>query len=178
MGGVEIPDYHDGQNMFSNDFTGREYVIGARDRCDYTIDRIRTVRSDRYRYIRNYFPDRPMMQADYRDNKPIVKDIKQAFKDGILTDYQAEHWFGTRLEEELYDLEADPHQMNNLAANPEFESALLEHQDVLENWIKQTGDLSQEPESTTQLKATVDLWKDRPRFKNSKVNPEYDQFKD
>ena len=67
--------------------------------------------------------------------------------------------------------------MNNLAENPEFESTLKEHRNYLENWIKETDDKGQYPEDSAQLKATYDMWKDRPRFRDAKVNPEYDQFK-
>ena len=177
MGNAKMPDYLDGQDLFAETFNENEYVIGARDRCDYTIDRIRTVVSEEYRYIKNYYPDRPMMQAGYRDNKPIVKKLKQAYEEGELTPYQAEHWFGVRPTEELYDLKADPHQINNLAENPEFAKVLVEHRTVLENWIKETDDKGQYPENAAQLEATFNLWKDRPRFKNAKVNPEYDQFR-
>ncbi|WP_282122098.1 sulfatase family protein [Algibacter mikhailovii] len=177
MGGVNLPKYLDGQNLFGADYKEADYAIGARDRCDYTIDRIRTVASKDYRYIRNYFPDRPMLQAGYRDNKPIVKDLKKAYEEGQLNEYQAEHWFGVRPEEELYHLKTDPHQMNNLASHSDYDEILKTHREVLEQWIKETNDQGQYPESTLQLKATYDLWKDRPRFKNAKINPEYAQFK-
>lgn len=177
LGGVELPDYLDGQDLFSKAYKAPQYVIGARDRCDYTIDRIRTVVSEDYRYIRNYFPERPMMQAGYRDNKPIVTEFKKAHKEGKLTPYQEKHWFGVRPTEELYDLKADPDQMNNLAKDSKYADILKNHRDYLENWIKETDDKGQYPEDAKQLKATYDLWKDRPRFKNAKINPEYDQFK-
>lgn len=177
MGGAKLPDYLDGQDLFSKEYKAPKYIIGARDRCDYTIDRIRTVVSEDYRYIRNYFPERPMMQASYRDNKPIVIDFKKAREEGILTDYQEQHWFGVLPTEELYDLKADPHQMNNLAEKPEYQEILKAHRDYLENWIKETDDKGQYPEASNQLKATYDLWKDKPSFKNAKINPEYDQFK-
>ncbi len=177
LAGAALPDYLDGQDLFGKDYAPIDYVISARDRCDYTIDRIRTVRSENMRYIRNYFPNRPMMQAQYRDEKPIVLALKRALEEGTLTDYQKEHWFGDRPQEELYDLTVDPHQINNLATDPAFAQALKQHCDILESWIKQTDDKGQYPEDTRQLKATFDLWKDRTIFKNADVNPEYDQFK-
>ena len=177
MGGAKMPEYLDGQDLFAEDYKESKYVVGARDRCDYTIDRIRTVVSEDYRYIRNFFPERPMMQAGYRDLKPIVTDLKKLHKEGKLTPYQDKHWFGIRPTEEFYDLKADPHQMNNLANNPKYVTVLKEHREFLENWIKETDDKGQYPEASAQLKATYDMWKDRPRFKNAKINPEYDQFK-
>ena len=177
LGGVELPDYLDGQDLFSKEYKEPQYVIGARDRCDYTIDRIRTVVSEDYRYIRNYFPERPMLQAGYRDNKPIVKGMKKALEEGILTPYQEEHWFGVRPIEELYNLKADPHQMNNLAEDSKYAGVLKEHREYLENWIKETDDKGQYPEDAKQLKATYDFWIERPIFRDAKKNPEYDQFK-
>ena len=177
LGGVEIPKYYEGQDLFGKKYKSADYIFGARDRCDYTIDRIRTVRSEDYRYIRNFYPERPMMQAGYRDNKPIVEDLKKAKAEGLLTPYQENFWFGVRPEEELYDIAADPYQMNNLALDPKFEKIVLKHRRVLEEWIKETDDQGQYPEDAAQLKATYEMWKDRPVFKTAKVNPEYDQFK-
>ncbi|TPN81189.1 sulfatase family protein [Aquimarina algicola] len=176
MGKAELPTYLDGQDLFAASYKEQNYVIGARDRCDFTIDKIRTVVSKEYRYIKNYFPERPMMQAGYRDKKPIVKDFKKAFKEKKLTKYQEEHWFGERPHEELYNLKDDPHQIDNLAKKPEYADILLEHRTVLQNWIKETGDKGQSPEHSVQLKATYNLWKDRSQFKNATVNPEYKKF--
>ena len=176
MGKAKMPEYLDGKNLFSKDYKERDYVIGARDRCDYTIDKIRTVVSDEYRYIKNYYPERPMLQAGYRDNEPIVKDFKRLYKEGKLTPYQEKHWFGERPAEELYNLEKDPHQMDNLAINTNYKTILIQHRNVLENWIKETNDKGQYPEDLNQLKATYDLWKERPIFKNAKINSECDAF--
>ncbi len=175
--GIEIPDYFDGKDLFATEHEPRDYVISARDRCDYTIDRIRTVRSDKYRYLRNYYTDRPLLQAQYRDKHPTVADLHNLHKEGKLTSYQSEHWFGERPKEELYDLVADPHQMNNLAGKEEFAEELKKHRDILENWVKETGDKGAEPESAVSLKPTFDLWIQRDIFRDAKVNPEYDQFR-
>lgn len=178
LGGAKLPNYLDGQDLFGDAYKPVDHVISARDRCDYTIDRIRTVRTENYRYIRNFYPDRPMLQAQYRDNRPEVTELKRLKSEGKLTDYQEEHWFGIRSEEELYDMNADPHQMNNLAKNDVFANELVRHRAILNSWIKVTDDKGQYPEDPIQLKATFDLWKERPIFKNANVNPEYDQFRD
>jgi len=177
LAGVELPDYLDGQDLFGSDYKPAEYIVGARDRCDYTIDRIRTIRTDKYRYIRNYYPERPLMQPAYRDNHPASRDLRRLYKEGKLTEYQAEHWFGVRPEEELYDIQADPHQKNNLASDPRYQAELLRHRHLLDEWIGKTDDQGQYPESAVQLKATYDLWKDTPIFRDADVNPEYDQFR-
>ena len=175
--GAELPDHLDGQDLFSEDYKPVDFVISARDRCDYTIDRIRTVRTDKLRYIRNFFLDRPMLQAQYRDLRPPVLALKRLRDAGELTEYQREHWFGERPRDELYDLANDPHEVNNLADDPAYAEELKRHREILETWMKETDDQGQYPEPAVQLKATYDLWKDKPIFKNAEVNPEYDQFK-
>ncbi len=68
--------------------------------------------------------------------------------------------------------------MNNLAEDSNYETVLVEHRKALESWIKETNDKGRYPESATQLKATYELWKERPIFRDAKVNPEYDQFQE
>ena len=135
------------------------------------------MRTNQLRYIRNFFPDRPLLQAQYRDERPPITEIKRLRREGGLTPYQEEHWFGIRPEEELYDIAADPHQIHNLANNPKYAEELQRHREILETWMKETDDQGQYPEPAIQLKATFDLWKDKPIFKNADVNPEYDQFR-
>jgi len=60
------------------------------------------------------------MQPGYRDDRPPSMDMRRLFEAGELTEYQAEHWFGLRPREELYDIDADPHQIYNLASLPDF----------------------------------------------------------
>lgn len=175
--GVELPDYLDGQDLFGANYKVRDHVISARDRCDYTIDRIRTVRTEKLRYIRNFFPDRPLLQAQYRDKHSTVVDLKRLHEAGKLSAYQEQHWFGLRPKEELYDIVADPHQINNLAGNSKYANELERHRGILDQWINKTDDKGQYPESAVQLKATYELWKDNPIFKSAKTNPEYDQFR-
>ncbi|MDA7674965.1 sulfatase [Akkermansiaceae bacterium] len=177
FGGVKLPDYLDGRDLFATDYKARTHVISARDRCDYTIDRSRTVRTEKLRYIKNFHPERPMLQAQYRDKQPTVKDLHRLHEEGKLTPYQDEHWFGARPEEELYDLAKDPHQMTNLASDPAFKTELERHRKIIADWIVSSGDKGEIPESAVSLKPTYDLWKDLPIFKDAKVNPEYDQFR-
>ena len=177
LAGAKMPAYLDGVDLFAPTHQKREFVISARDRCDYTIDRIRTVRTDKFRYIRNFFPDRPLLQAQYRDHSATVKDLKKLHDSGELSPELDKMWFGKRAKEELYELASDPHQMKNLADNPKYTDELKRHRDALDSWIKSTDDQGQYPEDPKQLKATYDLWKKKPIFTEAKTNPEYDQFR-
>jgi len=176
LAGLEVPKYFDGQDVFAKDYKAAKEVFGARDRCDFTIDRIRTVRTEKYRYIRNLKNERTMMQPSYRDGKPIVEGLRAEHEAGRLTSYQEQHWFHERPVEELYDIAADPNQMDNLALNPEYQSVLKKHRKMMDKWIKSTDDKGQYPEDPNQLKATYELWKDRKQFKGADINEEYHQF--
>lgn len=126
----------------------RDYVFGARDRCDETPFRFRTVRDDRYRYIRNFTPDRPFLQSNnYKETSyPIWNLLKTLHAEGALTPAQERLCAPTMPEEELYDLQVDPHEINNLAGQPEHRPTLERLRRTLENWIEETNDQGRIPE--------------------------------
>lgn len=166
LAGLEVPDYMEGKNLFAPDY-GRDYVIGARDRCDYTIDHIRTVRTDGFRYLRNGLTDRPYMQPQYRDGHDYVILLKKLYAEGKMNEQQAWFFAEERPEEEFYDLEKDPHQTINVAADPEYAGELARHRDILNAWILETDDKGQYPESQAGLLEVKRQWKGKC------VNPEY-----
>ncbi len=122
----------------------RPYAFGARDRCDETVFRLRTVPDDRYRYIHNFTPDRPFLQSNqYKEIAyPVWNLLKQLDAQGRLTPAQKVLTAPTMLPEELYDLDADPFEIHNLADSdtPEAREALSRLRGVLDHWIEETGD--------------------------------------
>ena len=122
----------------------REYAFGARDRCDETVVRLRTVRDDQYRYIRNFTPDRPFLQANaYKERSyPVWNLLKELHAAGGLSAAQAALCQPTMPAEELYDLTNDPHEINNLAqsTDPQHKRDLQRLRGVLEGWIRDTND--------------------------------------
>ena len=126
----------------------REYVFGARDRCDETEFRLRTLRGARYRYIRNFTPDRPFLQANaYKERSyPVWNLLKQLHAEGKLTPPQAALCAPTMPEEELYDLRDDPHEIRNLAASPQHADTLKRLRAALEEWLKESDDQGRIPE--------------------------------
>ncbi|MFC4992817.1 sulfatase [Rubritalea tangerina] len=171
LANIPQPTWFEGQNLFAPNFSPRKFVISARDRCDFTIDVTRTVRTESFRYLRNYKTDRIFLQPQYRDGKGVVKELHKMHKEGSL-DPKIDHiYFGPRPAHELYDLNNDPHELNNLAEDPNYADVLLQHIAILEQWQKETGDKGMQPEPEASLKAIYKRWKKRC------VNPEFDAFK-
>ena len=149
IAGAKKPEKMQGE-AFLGDSVGppRKYVFGARDRCDETVFRFRTVRSDRYRYIRNFTPERPLLQKnDYKERQyPVWNLLKELDAQGKLTPLQKQLTASTMPAEELYDIKADPHETKNLAGSPEHAAVLKELRGVLERWIDESNDQGRELE--------------------------------
>jgi N-sulfoglucosamine sulfohydrolase len=149
LGGGQKPERMHGRVLFGPQREPEpKYVFGARDRCDETVDRIRTVRSRQYRYLRNYYPERPFMQLNrYKEHGyPAMAVFRDLHAAGKLTPVQARLMAPTRPKEELYDLSADPHEVVNLADSPKLSAVLHEMRAALDDWIIATDDQGRFPE--------------------------------
>jgi len=124
-----------------------QYIFGLRSRMDENLDLSRCVRDARYLYIRNYMPHKPQGQyLAYMFQTPTTRIWHQAFLDGKLNEVQSRFW-KPKPPEELYDLETDPHQINNLASSAAHASTLQRLRQVLRNHLLETRDLGFLPES-------------------------------
>jgi len=128
----------------------RTYAFSARDRVDETVNRVRSVRGKKYHYLRNYYPDRHFTSLNrYKEKcfpiKPLMRELMVA---GKLTGPPADLMSPTVSPEQLFDTEADPHEINNLAssAKPEHRQALLQMRTALNTWIVETQDQGEFPE--------------------------------
>jgi arylsulfatase A-like enzyme len=128
----------------------REYVFGHRDRCDETVMRIRTVRDDRYRYIRNFTPGTPLLAPNaYKEKQyPVWRLLKELNREGQLKPEQAALCQPRMPDEELYDLRNDPHEVRNLVGSmlPEHRAALTKLRFALKQWIEESNDMGRTPE--------------------------------
>ncbi len=164
--GIPIPADWEGQDLFAKDFEPRGWVAAAKDRLDHTIDRVRTIRTERYRYTRNYKTDRIFLQPQYRDPQPYTKNLHELYHAGKLSDRHKEIYFGERPAEEFYDVENDPAQMVNLIHDPTLVSEIQRHRQLLDSWIAK-GDCGEGEESLEELAfQTINPW--------GSVNPEYE----
>jgi uncharacterized sulfatase len=154
LAGVPIPKYMQGR-AFLGTQAGQEpqYVFAARDRMDETYDIIRAVRDKKYKYIRNFQPEKPYTQEiKYMDKMPILQEMRKLNAEGKLQGAPALFFRATKPKEELYDITADPHEVNDLADKPEHQEALKRMREALEKWMKDTGDLGLMPEDELKEK--------------------------
>ncbi len=157
LAGIEIPGYMQAQDILADDYAPRDAIFSARDRCDETVEHMRCVRTERYKYIRNFLPDRPHMQPNrYKDSKDIVKTLRAAYEAGKLNEIQASLFVPTRPKEELYDLKNDPFEINNLAASPKHKKTLSKLRGQLDDWIERTGDKG--PESMARYDSDMAVY--------------------
>lgn len=147
IAGLPIPINIQGKDIFSDKYEKQKYVFASRDRCDETIELIRSVRSDRYKYIRNFLSYRPHAQRNqYKDGKEISKHMLELYNSGKLNELQLRYYQPTRPPQELYDLENDPYEINNLANNPKYKSELKKMRSVLYSWMAEIKDPGLIPE--------------------------------
>ncbi len=122
----------------------RRYVFTHRDRHDEVVQRIRSVRNGRYRYIRNFIPERPFLffHAHKEAMYPVIPLLRRLHREDKLNAVQQKLLAPRMPDEELYDLENDPYEINNLADSddPEHQRVLHRLRGVLDRWIEVTND--------------------------------------
>lgn len=144
LAGVKIPDYIHGQAFLGNQASNkpREYVFAARDRMDAEHDRVRAVRDNQFKYLKNYHTHKPyIQQIDYRLQMDMMNELLRLHEAGELNETQ-ELWFrGNKPEEELYDTHQDPFELINLASDPKYAAKLKEMRNALDRWTDTYGDM-------------------------------------
>jgi arylsulfatase A-like enzyme len=162
--GVPVPKTMHGRDVFAKDYQGREAVFAARDRCDETVERIRSVRTDRFLYIRNFHPQRPHLQPNaYKDGKSIVQALRTLHAAGALDPLSEKLLFApTRQAEELYEWKVDRWQVQNLAAEPAHRQTLETLRARLDRWMDETNDHGPESEKMYDTDMVEYLGKGNP----------------
>ena len=163
---VQIPNHFQGQAFLGKQKEPhRDYVCGARDRLDNCNEMIRTIRSERYRYIRNFLPHRPYAsfwpdggffatppekgtsEHDFWDTSCLPGEQKVHDPDGVFllpipVAYSAYLiWQAKKPFEELYDVENDPEEIANLTDDPEYSDLKDQMRTQLFAWMIETRDL-------------------------------------
>ncbi|MEM9983978.1 MAG: sulfatase [Bacteroidota bacterium] len=141
--GLEPPTYMDGK-AFLGDYQREvepKYAFGAADRFDEKTDHCRSVRDERYKYIRYYQPETPMfLNVEYCNNMAIMRELLRIREAGELTPAQALWFREQKPKEELFDVQNDPHEIYNLADDPAYAEKLAELRGACETWVASIND--------------------------------------
>lgn len=145
---IRVPDYMQGAAFLGKQQKPEaQYAFGFRGRMDERIDMSRSVRDKRFRYIRNYLPNKIYGQyLEYLWRAPSVKSWEDAYKSGKLNAVQSKFW-EPKPAEELFDIEADPHNIHNLAGDPKYKRELERLRKANDQWIRSYKDVGFIPEA-------------------------------
>ncbi|MEM1328534.1 MAG: sulfatase [Bacteroidota bacterium] len=147
---VEPPAHMDGKaflGQYKQDESA-DYVFAAADRFDGLYDANRASRDDRYKYIRYFMPEKPMLlPVRYREGQPIMQELNRLHEVDSLTPEQALWYRATKPEEELFDIWNDPHELTNLAKDPSHQEKLEELRVACNDWLESIDDNPLQPEA-------------------------------
>ncbi|MCT4644146.1 MAG: sulfatase [Carboxylicivirga sp.] len=169
LAGIKVPEWMQGKSFVDDDFKGREAVFSASDRIGGTHLKTRSVRTNKYHYIRNYIHNTSVNEAatNYRKaNHPIYHVLNELDKKGTLTKTQ-KNLVSIMPEEELYDIESDPFETINLAINDEYSLVLKELREQLKQWQNETLDYGMQPDSP-ELEKSFEDYKSKSEKNNRK----------
>ncbi len=129
------------RNLLGESDGSRSYVFAERGwhwgpitRTD-GLDLSRSVTSRRYRYIFNALPDRSYTPVDMPGKAAWVA-VQNAHEQGSLSPLHERLFFqNPRPMIELYDLEKDPHELDNLSGSSELASVEQSLREQLEAWM-------------------------------------------
>lgn len=147
---IPLPSYLQGQAFLGvhQAATPRKYIFAGRDRMDTEVDRVRAVGDGRYKYYRNFMPEKPYYQPlKYRLSIPMMQEILTLRDAGKLNATQMMWFRNTKPAEELCDTQTDPNEFTNLIDNPKYKAKLTELRGQMDTWLKKVGDKSEEPEA-------------------------------
>ncbi|MDP6035632.1 MAG: sulfatase-like hydrolase/transferase [Verrucomicrobiota bacterium] len=136
-----------GKGISARDLAGRDETFGYADRFDEKYDLVRFMRKGKYTYIRNlqgFYPD--ALQNNYRYKMLAYTEWRELYKAGKLNAAQSQ-FHQRRPAEQLFDVEADPHEINNLSENPKYAKVLSQLREGMKKKLRQINDLSFYPES-------------------------------
>lgn len=160
--GVKAPAHFQGHAFLGPDATKpNEFVHGARDRVDEAFDVSRSVRDMRWLYVRNFMPHLSWMQPEgYSDTSTFRQEFKRLATEGKLAPGPLTFAAPHRATEELYDTQADPDNLHNLAADPQHHAVLEKMRAELRRWQLDTRDAGflTEPQMWPRLATMETPW--------------------
>ncbi len=152
LAGIDLPDHFDGEPFLGKgisleEVNSRQESFQYADRFDEKIDMVRAYKKGRFHYIRSFQPYYPNgMHGNYRYKMLAYQQWRELNNNNELTPEQ-QQFFQQKPVESLFDTETDPHELVNLADNPDYQSVLLEMRQLLIEQMKSLPDVGFYPES-------------------------------
>lgn len=169
LAGVEIPKYIQGQAFLGDKKAKkkRTFTFASADRFDEHSDRIRTVVSDEFIYVRNYHPELPSYKDNrYRKKIPMMREMYKLNEEGKLEGAEKRWFRKEKREEELYVRAKDPDNVVNVIDDPKYVDTINEMRKAMDQWLNKVGDLGAIPET----EMVVGMW---PNFIQPQTNTPY-----
>jgi N-sulfoglucosamine sulfohydrolase len=126
---------------------------------------MRAARDARYKLIRNLAAENTYTISGIHRGEPITSWQKDAENDVRLA--TRVNWLFHRPAEELYDLESDAYEMNNLADDPQFADIKSRLSTELDAWMVQQGDKGMETEVIAKTRQGPNRQKQGPAKKDT-----------
>jgi len=155
--GLKVNEKFDGKPFLGKDISKQELAsrvaVGYADRFDEKYDLVRTYRKGNLKYTRNFQP----YYADglhnfYRYRQLAYLELRELHHAKEL-DASQEKFFEEKPAEALYDLSADPYELNNLAGDSKYAAQLKSLRSEHMAYLNEKNDLSMYPESELIQKA-------------------------
>ncbi len=156
LAGLDVPQILQGKPFLGKTTTApRQFVFGARSRADDMFEVSRSVFDGRYLYVRHFMPHLPYIQRSviFDDRKSSIRELRRAHRAGEMNQAQAKIWAPRKPPEELYDLQADPHELMNLAGSSDHDRIKQSLAKQLRNWILEHRDSGFLTEAEYQIRA-------------------------
>ena len=124
--GITPPEWMQGRAIAgSHQSQPQPYIYGERGRMDERMDLVRSVTDGRFVYLRNYMPHVSQAQrVAYQFETPTTQVWNTLFVSGKTNEAQSTFWRVPKSVEELYDLQSDKDEVNNLSRSSEHRSTL------------------------------------------------------
>ena len=151
LAGINPPEGMDGtpvmgKKVEKSQIEKKNTAFGYADRFDEKYDLVRTLRIGKYKYVRNYQPfNMDALFNFYRYKMLAYREWMKLYREGKLDDIQSQ-FFEAKSPEALYNLEEDPHEVNDLSGSKEHQEILSQMREQLHDRLIGMPDLSFYPE--------------------------------
>ncbi len=136
LAGASIPEYEEGRPFMGKQAAEpREFTVATRSRADNMYEMSMAIRTDQYIYIRHYYPHIPYMQPGriFSSSKESFAEFHNLKAEGKLNPLQLK-MYEPKGVEELYNLEEDPYELNDLSKDEAYGKLMSGFNEQLQQW--------------------------------------------